>query len=158
MTDSNDQPIRVLFLCTHNSSRSQMAGAFLRRYEGDRFDVHSAGTDPTRRINPLAEVAMGLLDMSLIGQYPKHLDQYIDQSWAYIITTCDDANEAWPVFPDDPTRIHWGFQVLPRPGRRKTACACSGASGTKSNGGSNPLSPFRPISVGRVVASGAARE
>lgn len=102
-------PGRVLFLCTHNSARSQMAEAFLRRYGGDRFDVHSAGTEPASRINPLTVVVMRQLDLALVGQSPKHLDRYADQQWDYIITTCDAANEACPAFPDDPTRIHWGF-------------------------------------------------
>ncbi len=109
MADLFPPPIRVLFLCTHNSARSQMAEAFLRYHGGPRFDVHSAGTDPAARVHPLAEVAMRRLDLSLVGQSPKDLDRYIDQSWDYIITTCDDANEACPAFPDDPTRIHWGF-------------------------------------------------
>lgn len=103
-------PVRVLFLCTHNSARSQMAEAFLRHYGADRFDVRSAGTNPADQINPLAEVAMEQLGLTLTGHYPKHLDAYIDQPWDYIITTCDAANEACPAFPDDPTRIHWGFQ------------------------------------------------
>ena len=109
MDDQFPLPICVLFLCTHNSARSQMAEAFLRRYGGNRFDSHSAGTDPAISINPLAETAMRAIDLTLAGQYPKHLDVYRDQPWDYIITTCDDANEACPAFPDDPTHIHWGF-------------------------------------------------
>ena len=102
-------PSRVLFLCTHNSARSQMAEALLRRYGGDRFDAHGAGTEPASRITPPTVVVMRQLDLALVGQSPKDLDRYADQSWDYIITTRDAANEACPAFPDDPTRIHWGF-------------------------------------------------
>lgn len=103
-------PTRILFLCTHNSARSQIAEAFLRHYGGNHFDVHSAGTAPASHINPLTEVTMGQLGISLAGQYPKQLDEYIYQPWDYIITTCDAANEACPAFPGDPMRIHWSFQ------------------------------------------------
>jgi arsenate reductase len=109
MADSHTTPIRVLFLCTHNSARSQMAEALLRHYGGDRFDVHSAGTEPALQIHPLADAAMWAIWLSLAGQYPKHLDQFVWQHWDYVITTCDEANEACPAFPDDTERIHWGF-------------------------------------------------
>ncbi len=102
-------PIRVLFLCTHNSARSQMAETFLRRYGGDRFEIHSAGTEPALQVHPLAERVMQQIDLSLAGQSPKHLDVFVDQPWDYVITTCDAANEACPAFPDDTHRIHWGF-------------------------------------------------
>jgi arsenate reductase len=109
MTGSTRGLIRVLFLCTHNSARSQMAEAFLRHYGEGRFDVHSAGTELAVAIHPLAEAVLRSAGIALAGQYPKHLDRYTHERWDYVITTCDDANEACPAFPDDPERIHWGF-------------------------------------------------
>lgn len=105
-----DRPIRVLFLCTSNSARSQMAEALLRYYGGDRFEVHSAGTHPREQIHPLTEVVMRAINISLVGQYPKGLDEVGAAGWDYIITTCDQAKEACPVFPEDPEHIHWGFE------------------------------------------------
>ncbi len=110
MPDFTDRPIRVLFLCTSNSARSQMAEALLRHYGGERFEVHSAGTTPRERINPLTEVVMDAINISLAGQYPKGLDGVSTDGWDYVITTCDQAKEACPVFPDDPEHIHWGFE------------------------------------------------
>ncbi len=110
MPDFTARPIRVLFLCTSNSARSQMAEALLRHYGGERFEVHSAGTNPRERINPLTVVVMDAIDISLAGQYPKGLDSVSAEGWDYIITTCDQAKEACPVFPEDPEHIHWGFE------------------------------------------------
>ena len=109
MADRSDPRIRVLFICTGNSARSQMAEAFLRRYGGDRFEVHSAGSDPAPRVHPLADAAMREAGVPLEGHRPKLLDPFCDRRWDYIITTCDRANEACPAFPGDSERIHWGF-------------------------------------------------
>jgi len=110
MPNFADRPIRVLFLCTSNSARSQMAEALLRHYGGERFAIHSAGTTPRDRINPLTVAVMDAIDISLAGQYPKGLDDVSIEGWDYIITTCDQAQETCPVFPDDPEHIHWGFE------------------------------------------------
>ncbi|HUJ13067.1 MAG TPA: arsenate reductase ArsC [Thermoanaerobaculia bacterium] len=99
---------RVLFLCTHNSARSQMAEGFLRKLGGERFEVFSAGTEATR-VHPLAIEAMNELKIDISGQHSKTLDRYRGQQFDYVITVCDRANEQCPIFPDDPVRIHWSF-------------------------------------------------
>ena len=100
---------RVLFVCTHNSARSQMAEGFLRTFAGDRFEVASAGTEETR-VNPLAVQVMSELDVDLSGQRSKTLDRFLDQPWDHVITVCDSANERCPVFPRNVRRLHWSFE------------------------------------------------
>jgi arsenate reductase len=100
---------RVLFLCTHNSARSQMAEGFLRQRAGDRVDVESAGTEETR-VNPLAIRAMREVGIELSGHRSKTLDEFLDQPWDAVITVCDSANERCPVFPRSAQRLHWSFE------------------------------------------------
>ena len=104
---------RVLFLCTHNSARSQMAEGLLRHLGGDRFEVHSAGTEATR-VRPLAIKAMNELGIDIATQRSKTLDPYVDQRFDYVITVCDDANESCPIFPNATHRLHWS---LPDPSK-----------------------------------------
>lgn len=104
----NSRP-RVLFLCTHNSARSQMAEGLLRRLAGDRFEVHSAGTEATR-VRPLAIRAMAELGVDVSGQESKTLERYLGESFEYVITVCDDANETCPVFHGAKNRLHWSFE------------------------------------------------
>jgi arsenate reductase len=99
---------RVLFLCTHNSARSQMAEGLLRHAAGDRFEVHSAGTEATR-VRPLAIQAMRELGIDISTQRSKALDPYVDQTFDYVITVCDDANESCPIFPNATHRVHWSL-------------------------------------------------
>jgi len=99
---------RVLFLCTHNSARSQMAEGFLRRLGADRFEVASAGTQ-ARGVNPLAARAMAEIGIDLHGHTSKTLDRFLGERWDYVITVCDSANEACPVVPNAATRLHWSF-------------------------------------------------
>lgn len=103
-----DRPIRVLFLCTHNSARSQMAEGLLRHIGKDRFEVYSAGTEATE-VRPLAIKAMADMGIDISGQHSKVLDEYAGQQFDYVITVCDRANESCPIFPGDPERIHWSF-------------------------------------------------
>jgi arsenate reductase len=100
---------RVLFLCTHNSARSQMAEGLLRSLAGDRFDVMSAGTQATR-VHPLAIRAMADVGIDLSGHRSKMVDDVVDQPWDYVITVCNAANEACPVFPKKSSRLHWSFE------------------------------------------------
>jgi arsenate reductase (thioredoxin) len=100
---------RVLFLCTHNSARSQMAEGLLRQLAGDRFDVMSAGTEATR-VRPLAIRAMEEIGVDISGQESKTLDRYLREPLDYVITVCDDANEACPFFPEAQSRLHWSFE------------------------------------------------
>ena len=99
---------RVLILCTHNSSRSQMAEGFLRALGGDRVEVASAGTEATR-VHPLAVRAMDEVAIDIRGHTSKTLDLFLDETWDFVITVCDSANERCPVFPGRVTRLHWGF-------------------------------------------------
>jgi arsenate reductase len=100
---------RVLFLCTHNSARSQMAEGLLRALGGDRFEAMSAGTEATH-VRPLAIRAMRELGVDISGQESKTLDRYLREPFDYVITVCDDANEACPFFPGAANRLHWSFE------------------------------------------------
>jgi arsenate reductase len=100
--------VRVLILCTHNSSRSQMAEGLLREMAGDRVEVFSAGTEPSR-VNPLAVKAMEERGIDISEHRSKHLNEYLDQPFDYVITVCDDAAESCPLFPGKAERIHWSF-------------------------------------------------
>ena len=99
---------RVLFLCTHNSARSQMAEGFLRAMAGDRFDAHSAGTEKTS-VNPLAIQAMAERGIDLGGHTSKVVEGLTQEPWDYVITVCDDANERCPLMPGAQKRLHWSF-------------------------------------------------
>lgn len=102
------RPVRVLFLCTHNSARSQMAEALLRQLGGSAVEVFSAGTEVST-VHPLAIEAMAGLGIDIGGQRSKHLDEFRGQSFDTIITVCDRVREECPVFPGDPEQIHWSF-------------------------------------------------
>jgi arsenate reductase (thioredoxin) len=97
---------RVLFLCTHNSARSQMAEGLLRHLGGERFDAHSAGTEATQ-VRPLAITAMTEIGIDISTQASKTLDPYVEQRFDDVITVCDDANETCPFFPNAVHRVHW---------------------------------------------------
>ena len=99
---------RVLFVCTGNSCRSQMAEGFLRELAGNRFEVESAGTDPTR-VNPLAIRVMAEVGIDITEQRSKSVDEMTGERFDYVITVCDRAREACPVFPGRANRLHWGF-------------------------------------------------
>jgi arsenate reductase len=100
---------RVLILCTHNSSRSQMAEGLLRAAAGNDIEVESAGTEATR-VHPLAIAAMAERGIDITGHTSKTLDRFLHQPWDDIITVCDSANETCPVFPRAGRRIHWSFE------------------------------------------------
>jgi arsenate reductase len=99
---------RVLFLCTHNSARSQMAEGLLRALAGDRFEAHSAGTEATI-VRPLAIRAMDEVGVDISGQESKTLQRYLSEPFDYVITVCAAANEACPFFPGARNRLHWSF-------------------------------------------------
>ena len=101
-------PIRVLFLCTHNSARSQMAEGFLRVKGFNQIEVFSAGTDPTP-VNPLAIQVMREFNIDIHEQQSKSVELFLDQSFDFVITVCDRARESCPVFPGDPVKIHWSI-------------------------------------------------
>jgi arsenate reductase len=102
---------RVLFLCTGNSARSQMAEAFLRRYGGDRFEAYSAGLEP-KGLNPFTVKVMEEVGIDVSGQTSKGVETYLGKVlFQYLITVCDDAEKNCPtVWPGVNTRVHWSFQ------------------------------------------------
>lgn len=100
---------KVLFLCTHNSARSQMAEGLLRHLGGDRFESYSAGTEQTR-VHPQAIRAMADLGVDLSSYTSKLVDAFRDQQFDYVITVCDRANETCPFFPSHGKRLHWSFE------------------------------------------------
>lgn len=109
MTESTSQPKRVLFLCTHNSSRSQMAESLLRARGGNAYEVFSAGTEP-RVVHPLAIKVMRELDIDISAHRAKSLEEFRDQPpMDLVITVCDEAAEACPYFPNARHQVHWGF-------------------------------------------------
>ena len=102
--------MRVLILCTGNSARSQMAEGLLRQLTGGSAEVHSAGTAPRASVHPLAVDTMERsFGVDIRGQRPKSVDLYSGQHFDYVITVCDAAAEACPVFPGAVERIHWSF-------------------------------------------------
>ena len=100
---------RVLFLCTHNSARSQMAEGFLRAMAGDRFEAQSAGTEKTS-VNPLAIRVMAERGIDLGGHTSKVYDGLLQERWDHLVTVCDDANERCPFIPGVANRLHWSFE------------------------------------------------
>ncbi len=104
---------KILFLCTGNSCRSQMAQAWLRTLASDRFEVYSAGLEP-HDIHPLTIQVMEEAGVDMRGYRSKHLDEYIGKiDFDYLITVCGDADERCPYFPGMGVRIHWPFEDPP---------------------------------------------
>ncbi len=99
---------RVLFLCTGNSCRSQMAEGILRNIAGDTFEVFSAGTKPST-VNPLAIKAMSEIGIDISSHRSKSVDEFEDDFFDFVITVCDRAKESCPIYPQDVQRIHWSF-------------------------------------------------
>lgn len=100
---------RVLFLCTGNSARSQMAEGLLRHLAGDRFDVFSAGTRPAG-LNPNAVMALSEIGIDIAGNRSKPIDEFAGQEFDYVFTVCDSARESCPIFPGTGKRIHHSFE------------------------------------------------
>ena len=102
---------RVLFLCTGNSARSQMAEALLRKYAGDVLEAHSAGLEP-KRVNPLTVQVMQEAGIDISNQQSKGIETYLGKTFfQYLITVCDDADQNCPtVWPGVHTRLHWSFE------------------------------------------------
>ena len=109
--DTDTQPIRVLFLCTHNSSRSQMAEGLLRARGGGQYQVFSAGTHP-RAVHPLAIQAMAEIGIDIspaAGHRAKGMDEFVGQPMDLVVTVCDEAAEECPFFPGARRQEHWSF-------------------------------------------------
>ena len=103
--------IRVLFLCTTNSARSQIAEAFLRSYAGDRYEAYSAGIEP-KEIHPLTKKVMDEIGIDISGQYSKALKDYMGKiHFGYLITVCDEADKKCPTtFPGMGQRLRWSLE------------------------------------------------
>jgi arsenate reductase (thioredoxin) len=98
----------VLFVCTHNSARSQMAEGLLRHFAPDRFEAFSAGTEVTS-VRPEAIKVMSELGIDISGQESKSVERFLGEQFAWVITVCDRARESCPVFPGAEQTAHWGF-------------------------------------------------
>lgn len=102
---------KVLFICIHNSARSQMAEAFLNQICGDQFEAHSAGLEPGK-LNPIVVEAMKEVGLDISGNQTKAVFDMFksDRTFAYVVTVCDEASaERCPIFPGVTTRLHWSF-------------------------------------------------
>ncbi len=106
--DERSRPLRVLFLCTANSARSQIAEALLKHKGGDRFLAASAGLVPAARVHPAAVTALAAIHIDWSEARPKGLDAVSADEWDFIITTCDRSRESCPRFPGQPVYAHWG--------------------------------------------------
>ena len=110
------KPFAVLFLCTHNSARSQIAEAILRKRGGDRFHAASAGSNPAAAVHPLALRVIEQLGGDASTHRPKTVDEVLATDWDLVITVCDRAAEVCPVLPSPTVTVHWG---LPDPSEVK---------------------------------------
>jgi ArsR family transcriptional regulator, arsenate/arsenite/antimonite-responsive transcriptional repressor / arsenate reductase (thioredoxin) len=120
------EPLRVLFLCTANAARSQMAEGLLRHLSDGRAAVFSAGSMPASEIHPQARAVMEeKFSIDTSGMHPKSMTSLMGERFDYVITVCDRIAERCPVFPGDPERIHWSFEdplLQPTPEAQQRAC------------------------------------
>src|SRR5881398_739568 len=100
---------RILFLCTGNSARSQMAEALLNWKGKDRFEAYSAGSRPAAQVNPLAIATLREHGIPWAGHAPRGIDGLEHEPWDFVVTVCDRAKEACPIFPGQPILAHWGM-------------------------------------------------
>ena len=108
-----DNRLRILFLCTGNACRSQMAEGFARQIRGDAIDAYSAGVEP-HGMNPLAIRAMAEAGVDISAGRSKHVRELADVKFDYVVTVCDHANETCPMFPGKTKVVHVGFQDPPK--------------------------------------------
>ena len=102
--------MKILILCTGNSCRSQMGEGFLKSFD-NQIEVYSAGTNPAEIVHPKAVEVMKEVGINLANAYPKDVEQFLDKSFDYVITVCDNARETCPVFLGDvDEQIHIGFE------------------------------------------------
>ena len=102
--------MKILILCTGNSARSQMAHGILQNLNSELY-VHSAGTNPTLRVHPMAVEVMKDLGIDISHHVPMNVEMYLTERWDYVITVCDGANESCPIFKGDVLhRVHIGFE------------------------------------------------
>ena len=104
----DSQPIRVLFVCTHNSARSQIAEGMLRAWGGDRFEAFSAGTEATR-VRPEAIEVMREIGIDIRDQRSKTIAPFLGEPFSWVVTVCDQAKESCPVIPGAARQAHWSI-------------------------------------------------
>lgn len=104
---------KILILCTGNSCRSHMAEGILRAAAGDLFEVYSAGSKPKGAVHPLAIEVLAEINIDIADHSSDHLDRYLNAGINTVITVCDNAQEACPVFPNSPRTYHWSFEDPP---------------------------------------------
>jgi arsenate reductase len=102
------QKQRVIFVCTHNSARSQMAEGMLRAWAGDRFEAFSAGTQRTR-VRPEAIAVMAEIGIDIAGHTSKTLEPFMGEEFSWLITVCDQARESCPTIPGVRQQAHWSI-------------------------------------------------
>ncbi len=112
MNETNSK-LKILFLCTGNSCRSQMAEGWAKSLRSDRVEAHSAGIE-THGLNPNAVRAMGEAGVDITGHRSKKVDEILDIPFDYVVTVCDHAHETCPLFPGNAQVIHRGFDDPPR--------------------------------------------
>lgn len=100
---------KVLFICTHNSARSQMAEGLLKNLFGDYYEAYSAGTEPAA-VNPLAIKAMAEIGIDIAKQRSKSINEFLDSEFDYVITVCDSAKSVCPFFPNGKNYVHKSFK------------------------------------------------
>jgi len=100
---------KVLFVCTENSCRSQMAEGFLRQHAGDYFDISSAGAEPSK-LNLTAVEVMQEIGIDISGQYAKGVDQFLGQNFQYVVRVCDKVKEKCPILPGAIWYLDWSFE------------------------------------------------
>src|SRR6266516_1064045 len=105
--------LKILFLCTGNSCRSQMAEGWAKKLKSDVIDAYSAGVEP-HGMNPKAVRVMKEAGVDIARQHSKHVDELADVPFDYVVTVCDHANETCPVFPGRTKRVHVGFDDPPK--------------------------------------------
>ncbi|MGC8634908.1 MAG: MerR family transcriptional regulator [Candidatus Limnocylindrales bacterium] len=103
------RPIRVLFVCTGNAARSQMAEALLREYGGSDFEAFSAGTEP-RGVHPFTVRVLAETGIDWSAARSKSVNEFLEERFDYVITVCDRARQVCPVFPGDHNSLHWGLE------------------------------------------------
>ena len=107
------QKLNILFLCTGNTCRSQMAEGLTRHLKSDLIEPYSAGVDPGT-MNPRAVKSMAEIGIDISGSVPKSIESLGQITFDYVITLCDHANESCPLFPGKTKRLHWGFEDPPK--------------------------------------------
>lgn len=109
MRDVSESPIRILVICTGNRARSQMAHGWLNHLGGQRVQIESAGTVP-KGVHPMAIKVMAEVGIDISDHTSDHVDEYVDQDFELVLTVCDQAKEACPVFPGARRSMHYAFE------------------------------------------------